>query len=104
MSSRQRWYDPHAKGEDEAFGYHRPWCYVGNPYDSGPWAKTMRTGRYRFTRWTTEIEGGEVVQLELYDHRIDPGEQHNIAQGSKKGRSLNIGIGPFASIYWVRYF
>ena len=71
--------DPDAKGPEEAFGYHRPWAYDNNPYESGPWAKTIRTDRYRFTRWTTEIESGEVVQLELYDHQTDPGEQRNIA-------------------------
>jgi len=71
--------DPDAKGPGEAFGYHRPWKYEDNPYKPGPWAKTIRTDRYRFTRWTTGIESGEVVQFELYDHQTDPGEQRNIA-------------------------
>jgi iduronate 2-sulfatase len=74
--------DPDAKGPQEAFGYHRPFAYQDNPYESGPWAKTIRTDRYRFTRWTTGIESGEFVQLELYDHQTDPGEQHNIANGN----------------------
>ena len=72
--------DPNAKGPKEAFGYHRPWAYKNNPHESGPWAKTIRTDRHRFTRWTTKIEGGEVVQLELYDHQKDPQESHNIAK------------------------
>ncbi|MBT7865742.1 MAG: sulfatase-like hydrolase/transferase, partial [Opitutales bacterium] len=72
--------DPNAKGPKEAFGYHRPWAYKNNPHESGPWAKTIRTDRHRFTRWTTEIEGDEVVQLELYDHQKDPQESHNIAK------------------------
>lgn len=71
--------DPKSSGDSEAFGYHRPWRYENNPYKKGPWAKTMRTNRYRFTRWTTGIESGELVQYELYDHHTDPGEQHNIA-------------------------
>jgi len=71
--------DPKAPGPKEAFSYHRPWRYVDNPYPSGPWAKTIRTDRYRFTRWTTAVEGGDVVQYELYDHHTDPGEQNNIA-------------------------
>ncbi|MDG2168275.1 MAG: hypothetical protein P8L44_10180, partial [Opitutales bacterium] len=49
-------------------------------YKNGPWAKTMRTDRYRLTRWTTGIESGELVQYELYDHHTDPGEQDNIAE------------------------
>lgn len=70
---------PDAVGSEEAFGYHRPWAYEDNPYESGPWAKTVRTDRYRFTRWTTGIDSGDVVQDELYDHRTDPGERSNIA-------------------------
>lgn len=80
--------NPDAEGDAEAFSYNRPWKYSENPYSSGPWAKTMRTDRYRFTRWTTEIEGGEVVQEELYDHWVDPGEQRNIA--SKNPRLLKL--------------
>ena len=68
-----------AKGPEAAFGYHRPWAYKNNPYKPGPWAKTIRTDRYRFTRWTTEVGGSEVVQLELYDHKKDPQESRNIA-------------------------
>ena len=70
---------PDVNGPEAAFGYHRPWAYKNSPYKSGPWAKTIRTDRYRFVRWTTEIEGGEVVQLELYDHKNDPQESRNIA-------------------------
>ena len=72
--------DPESDQQKEAFGYHRPWKYVDNPYKNGPWAKTMRTDRYRLTRWTTGIESGELVQYELYDHHTDPGEQDNIAE------------------------
>lgn len=71
--------DPESSGPAHAISYHRPWRYVDNPYSSGPWAKSLRTDRYRFTRWTTDIEGGDVVQYELYDHETDPGEQNNIA-------------------------
>lgn len=70
---------PESVGPEEAFGYHRPWAYKNNPYESGPWAKTIRTDHYRFTRWTTGIDSGDLVQLELYNHRTDPGEQFNVA-------------------------
>ena len=53
--------DSEAEGQKEAFGYHRPWKYLDNPYKKGPWAKTMRTNRYRFTLWTTGIESGELL-------------------------------------------
>ena len=63
-----------------AIGYHRPWAFQDNPFAPGPWAKTIRTDRYRFTRWTTEIDAGEVVQIELYDHQKDPEESRNVAR------------------------
>ena len=43
-----------------------------------PWGKTLRTDRYRFTVWTKEREGGEVLHAELYDHRNDPEESRNL--------------------------
>ena len=68
--------DPKAPAPTVAFGYHRPWK---NPNKPNPWGKTMRTDRYRFTVWTTERTGGEIVQVELYDHETDPEENNNIA-------------------------
>ena len=40
---------------------------------------TMRTDRYRFTRWVRKEDHSEVVALELYDHQKDPQENINIA-------------------------
>lgn len=37
---------------------------------------SMRTERYRFTRW---VKNGEKDMLELYDHANDPGENTNLA-------------------------
>jgi hypothetical protein len=65
-----------APAPTEAFGYHRPWK---NPNKPDPWGKTLRTDRYRFTVWTTERTGGDVVQVELYDHDVDSEESENIA-------------------------
>jgi hypothetical protein len=70
-------HDPEAPSPTVAFGYHRPWK---NPNKPDPWGKTMRTDRYRFTVWTTEQDGGEVVQVELYDHENDSEESNNIAE------------------------
>ena len=38
---------------------------------------SLRTERYRFTRWV-EVATGEVVATECYDHRTDPLESQNI--------------------------
>ena len=68
-------------GKAQTFGYHRPWR---NPVSPNPWGKTIRTDRYRFTVWTKEREGGEVLHAELYDHRNDPEETSNIAAENPK--------------------
>jgi arylsulfatase A-like enzyme len=70
-------HNPKAAGPTEAFGYHRPWNNKNKP---DPWGKTMRTDRYRFTVWTTERTGGDIVQTELYDHQTDSEESNNIAK------------------------
>ena len=75
--------DPKAAGPTEAFGYHRPWTNLTDGYrhkEKNLWGKTMRTDRYRFTVWTTERTGGEIMQVELYDHKTDPEESRNIVE------------------------
>lgn len=59
---------PDRSGKKKAYGYWRR---------NGRWAKTIRTPRYRMIRWTDA--DGAVVQVELYDHRTDPHETHNVA-------------------------
>jgi arylsulfatase A-like enzyme len=41
--------------------------------------RTMRTDRYRFTRWHPRNAPEKTVAVELYDYRNDPVEQENIA-------------------------
>jgi iduronate 2-sulfatase len=60
--------DPHAPGKPAAFGF---WA-AGR-------AHSVRTARYRFTRWTAPHEPTHVIQAELYDHDADPEETVNIA-------------------------
>ncbi len=48
---------------------------------------SMRTDRYRFTRWQSRKNPDEVVAVELYDHLEDPAEDVNIA-----GRPENTGL------------
>jgi iduronate 2-sulfatase len=40
---------------------------------------TMRTDRYRFTRWVDRNDHSKVDAVELYDHQTDPQENVNIA-------------------------
>lgn len=40
---------------------------------------SMRTDRYRFTRWVNRYDKTRVVATELYDHENDPQENENIA-------------------------
>src|SRR5688572_4947982 len=44
---------------------------------------TMRTDRYRFTRWVMRDEPSKVEAVELYDHKADPQENQNIADASE---------------------
>ena len=45
----------------------------------GHMGRSIRTGRYRFTRWERIGSPGNVGALELYDHQLDPQENVNIA-------------------------
>ena len=40
---------------------------------------SMRTDRYRFTRWVQRDDHAKVDAVELYDHKTDPQENTNIA-------------------------
>ncbi len=57
----------------------RPWkSAVFSQYPRGPlMGYTMRTDRYRFTRWLAK-DGTESAR-ELYDHQADPLENRNVA-------------------------
>ena len=55
-------------GKTGAYGYWRR---------GGSVAITLRTEEYRVVEWANRA--GDVLQVELYDHRNDPGETENIA-------------------------
>jgi len=40
---------------------------------------TIASGQYRYTEWTRR-KTGQVLARELYDHAVDPAENHNIAE------------------------
>lgn len=46
---------------------------------------SMRTDRYRFTRWVERNDHTKAVAVELYDHQTDPQENTNIANDPKNG-------------------
>lgn len=48
---------------------------------------SMRTDRYRFTRWVRRDDHTQVDAVELYDHKNDPQENVNIA-GDPRNKSL----------------
>ncbi len=44
---------------------------------------SMRTDRYRFTRWLDRYDHSKVIAMELYDHQNDPQENENIANDAQ---------------------
>jgi len=62
----------------------RPWKTAAfSQYPrGGVMGYSMRTDRYRFTRWQKQKDG-EVVAVELYDHQADPQENVNLAAASE---------------------
>lgn len=44
---------------------------------------TLRTDRYRFTRWVHRSDQAKVEAMELYDHQTDPQENTNVANDPK---------------------
>jgi len=59
----------------------RPWkaaAFSQYPHGSVT-GRSIRTDRYRFTRWAPTKKPSEIAGLELYDHQTDPAENTNIA-------------------------
>ena len=68
--------NPHRPWKEAAFSQYRrvvPDHGTGMGY-------SMRTDRYRFTRWVENDTPQNSLALELYDHESDPGENVNVAQ------------------------
>jgi arylsulfatase A-like enzyme len=59
----------------------RPWKTAAfSQYPRGKiMGHSMRTDRYRLTRWAPQDDPDSVVAVELYDHDSDPGETRNLA-------------------------
>lgn len=69
--------NPKATVKQAAFTQHQQPFY-GSPNNWKAWGCSMRTDRWRYTRWTA-IDSGDVIARELYDHDNDPLETVNLA-------------------------
>ena len=64
--------DTNSKGQKFARSFY---------YRNQALGKTIRSERYRIVRWATEDDS--TVALELYDHKLDPNENINMAVEQK---------------------
>ncbi|MFC7337866.1 sulfatase [Haloferula chungangensis] len=67
--------DPNREWKDAAFSQY-PRSHKGKKLTG----YSMRTDRYRFTRWVHTKDHSKVEAIELYDHEKDPQENVNIAK------------------------
>lgn len=65
-----------AKPRQYALSQHPRLAYYKEAPDSMGYS--LRSDAFRYTEWR-DWNTGEVVARELYDHRVDPGETHNVA-------------------------
>ena len=78
--------DPERAWEQAAFSqFPRPWTYKGQPEVMG---YTIRTADYRYTEWQ-DFQTRDALACELYDHRQDSAEVHNIADDAGYEAVLN---------------
>ena len=71
---------PGPSGTDVAFSQY---ARFGTRY----MGRALRTDRFRFVMWM-ETKTGQVLHRELYDHRVDAHEQHNVARQPRYARQL----------------
>ena len=73
--------DPARPWKSAAFSQY-PRHTEGDEFELREWnlmGRSIRTERFRLTRWESMLEPGRTEGLELYDHETDPGENQNIA-------------------------
>ena len=66
----------------------RPYARSQYPRGRNIMGYTIKTDRYRYVEWT-EIDSGEVVERELYDHFVDGAENVNQAENLSYSRDLD---------------
>ena len=65
----------------------RPWksaAFSQFPRGKALMGYTMRTDRYRYTKWVNRKDPAKVDAVELYDHQTDPQENTNLAKAPAK--------------------
>jgi iduronate 2-sulfatase len=65
----------------------RPWksaAFSQFPRGKALMGYTMRTDRYRYTKWVNRKDPAKVDAVELYDHQTDPQENTNLAKDPAK--------------------
>lgn len=73
--------DPNQPWKSAVFSQY-PRHTEGDEFELHDWnlmGRSIRTERFRLTRWESMLEPGRIEGLELYDHENDPGENENIA-------------------------
>lgn len=70
--------DPDLAGPEYALSYNQSY---GAPFRGLPqlYAVSLRTRDYRYIQWQRDLNQGEILFQELYDHRSDPEEEDNLA-------------------------
>lgn len=79
--------DPKASVKSAAFTQHTRPAY---PSDASPlkaMGYSMRTDDHRYTEWRS-VADGRILARELYDHRTDPRETKNLANDSRRAKTV----------------
>lgn len=71
--------NPEQPIHDAAYTQHPRPAYTKKGESPTHMGHSVRTDRYRYTEWR-DLQNGEIVGRELYDHRADPDETINLAQ------------------------
>jgi iduronate 2-sulfatase len=73
---------PESSVKAAAFTWHPRPAYPAAGKNPEAMGHSLRTQRYRYTEWR-DFESGRIIAQELYDHQIDPHENHNVAKSPK---------------------
>jgi iduronate 2-sulfatase len=76
---RQTFFGPLIKHVESRLKSEQPGEWSRNFYENHLMGYTVRTDRYRLVCWIDDRDRKRVIATELYDHRVDPDENVNIA-------------------------
>jgi len=84
---RQTFFGPLIKHVESRLKSEQPGEWSRNFYENHLMGYTVRTDRYRRVCWMDDRDRKRVIATELYDHRVDPDENVNIA-GKLENKAL----------------